>query len=143
MLLALLDLRPHSEWSDARDPMLRTVEIMEWLREHYGKDYRPNTRETIRRQTLHQFIDSGLVVINPDDPTRAINSPKSCYGELHALFGGVSAGLVFVSCFPTRAEMRRHLADIAWETDVWCADAPSHLIHFDGERFLGPYPTEL
>ncbi len=50
---------------------------------------------------------------------------------------------MFVSCFPSRAETRKYLADIAWETEVWCADAPSHLIHFDGERFLGPYPTEL
>ena len=65
------------------------------------------------------------------------------YGELQDLFGGGSAGLVFVSCFPSRAETRKYLAEIAWETEVWCADAPSHLIHFDGERFLGPYPTEL
>ena len=35
--------------------------------------------------------------------------------------------------------MGRYLSDISWETEVWCADAPSHLIHFDGERFLGPY----
>jgi hypothetical protein len=31
------------------------------------------------------------------------------------------------------------LVEIAWETDVWVADSPSHLIHFNGERFLGPY----
>jgi hypothetical protein len=64
------------------------------------------------------------------------------YGELRALFGASSAELVLVSCFPSRAEMRKHLAVIAWETEVWCADAASHLIHFDGERFLGPYDTE-
>ena len=79
VLLALLDLRPDSSWADARSPMLRTVGIMDWLREHYGKDYKPNTRETIRRQTLHQFVDAGLVVLNPDDPSRAINSPRTCY----------------------------------------------------------------
>jgi hypothetical protein len=39
-----------------------------------------------------------------------------------------------------RAAMREYLPDIAWETEVWVADAPSHLIHFNGERFLGPYP---
>ncbi len=61
------------------------------------------------------------------------------YGELKELFKGSSAGLVYVSCFPSRAEMRRHLRQIAWETEVWCADDPTHLIHFDGERFLGPY----
>ncbi len=35
--------------------------------------------------------------------------------------------------------MRKYLAAIAWETDVWCADNADHLIHFNGERFLGPY----
>lgn len=79
VLLALLGLRPDAGWESARSPMLRTVEIMDWLREHYSKDYKPNTRETIRRQTLHQFVDAGLVVLNPDHPTRAINSPKNCY----------------------------------------------------------------
>ncbi len=283
VLLALLDLRPGATWKDAQSPMLRTVEIMDWLKLHYGKDYKPNTRETIRRQTLHQFVDAGLLVLNPDEPTRPVNSPRTCYqvepaalallrmrdlrgfdkalrlylagrpglvakyarqrqqdmvpvslldgtpvaltpggqnallkliveefcprwtpgarivyigdagrddpvfdartldelgvqldkhgkfpdlivylpdrnwlvlmeaasshgpvdakrhGELSALFGSSSAGLVFVSCFPSRAEMRGYLNEIAWETDVWCADAPSHLIHFNGERFLGPY----
>lgn len=39
----------------------------------------------------------------------------------------------------TRAIMRKYLTLIAWETEVWCADDPTHLIHFNGERFLGPY----
>ena len=60
-------------------------------------------------------------------------------GELAALFATCTAGLVYVSCFPSRSEMRRYLSHIAWETDVWCADNPTHLIHFNGERFLGPY----
>lgn len=283
VLLALIQIVPNGHWIYARDPMLRTVEIMDWVGAEYGKVYRPNTRETIRRQTLHQFRDAGLVLQNPDDPSRAINSPKNCYrlapaalkvlrafgspsydeakaayldaqpglrsmyaaareqellpvtlvdgsvveltpggqnvllkdmveqfcarwtpgarvlyigdagrddpiyeehaleelgvrldkhgklpdlivflpdrnwlvlmeaasshgpvdakrhGELSALFGASSAGLVFVSCFSSRGEMRKYLADIAWETDAWCAQDPSHLIHFNGERFLGPY----
>ena len=61
------------------------------------------------------------------------------HSELAELFVGSSTGLVFVSCFPDRREMRKYLADIAWETEVWCADNPTHLIHFNGERFLGPY----
>lgn len=61
------------------------------------------------------------------------------HGELSCLFAGSIAGLVFVTAFPSRPVMTRYLSDIAWETEVWCADAPSHLIHFDGERFLGPY----
>ena len=40
--------------------------------------------------------------------------------------------------FPDMAEFRRHMADIAWETEVWIADSPTHMIHFNGEKFLGP-----
>ena len=60
-------------------------------------------------------------------------------GELSSLFEGSTAGLVYVSCFPSRDEMRKYLHQIAWETEVWCADNPTRLIHFNGERFLGPY----
>ncbi|GMV44451.1 MAG: hypothetical protein AMXMBFR64_61670 [Myxococcales bacterium] len=63
------------------------------------------------------------------------------HSELNRLFAGASAGLVFVTAFPTRAVMARYLADIAWETEVWVADSPSHLIHFNGDRFLGPHRT--
>jgi len=283
VLLALLELRPSTPWAKARGPKLRTVELMAWLRERYGRDYKPNTRETIRRQTLHQFVEAGLVLFNPDAPDRPVNSPKNCYqiepgaldllsafgtqrfdrmlagylertpglraqyqraraqnqipvtlpggdavtltpggqnqllklaieefcprftpgghvlyvgdagrqdpvfeenvlaglgvaldkhgklpdlivyladrewlvlveaaashgpvdgkrrGELERLFAEASAGLVFVSCFQSRDEMRKYLSEIAWETEVWCADNPCHLIHFNGERFLGPY----
>jgi hypothetical protein len=61
------------------------------------------------------------------------------HAELARLFAGAKVGLVYVTAFPTRAIMARHLGEIAWETEVWVAEAPSHLIHFDGERFLGPY----
>lgn len=59
--------------------------------------------------------------------------------ELARLFAGSSVGLVYVTAFPNRAIMARYLPEIAWETEVWVADAPSHLIHFNGIRFLGPY----
>lgn len=61
------------------------------------------------------------------------------HAELARLFCGAKAGLVFVTAFPDRVTMSRYLGEIAWETEVWVADAPSHLIHFDGDRFLGPY----
>lgn len=61
------------------------------------------------------------------------------HAELAKLFAPSKAGLVYVTAFPTRAIMSRYLGDIAWETEVWVADAPSHLIHFNGARFLGPY----
>ena len=283
VLLALAGLRADEPWAEAQSALLRTLEIMAWIRDEYGTDYKPNTRETIRRQTLHQFVEAGLVAYNPDDPLRAVNSPRACYqlepaalevvrayrqpqfeaqlrayrrdvpslrdmraaerdlrripvtlpdgsqvtlspggqnplirdvveefcprftpggivlylgdadekwsvfeqqrlarlgvhvdshgkmpdivvhlpdrdwlvlmeaasshgpvdgkrhNELKRLFKGSKAGLVFISCLPSRAELRKYLKDIAWETDVWCADSPSHLIHFNGERFLGPH----
>jgi BsuBI/PstI restriction endonuclease domain len=46
---------------------------------------------------------------------------------------------VFVTAFMSRREMVKFLPDISWETDVWVANAPSHMIHFNGVRFLGPY----
>ena len=61
------------------------------------------------------------------------------HAELAQFFGKGTAGLVYVTAFPNRAIMSRYLGEIAWETEVWVADAPSHLIHFNGERFLGPY----
>lgn len=63
------------------------------------------------------------------------------HGELANLFSGATPGLVYVTAFPDRRTMAKYLADISWETEVWCADAPTHLIHFDGERFLGPYDS--
>src|SRR5690606_27798135 len=55
--------------------------------ETYDKDYAPNTRETIRRFTLHQFAEAGLVVQNPDRPDRPTNSPKWCYQIEPAAYG--------------------------------------------------------
>jgi hypothetical protein len=61
------------------------------------------------------------------------------HDELKELFKDAKPGLVFVTAFPTRAVMAKYLPEIAWETEVWCAEAPTHLIHFNGVRFLGPY----
>jgi len=282
-LLALLNLTPGTAWADAQNPLVGITPIMNWAREHYDKEYAPNTRETIRRQTMHQFRDAGIALYNPDKPGRPVNSPKAVYqvepaalallrtfgtpawhesltaylaeretlvaryamereqnripveiapgkeitlspgehseliraiianfaprfapgsllvyagdtgdkwayfdapllaalgvdvephgkmpdvvlhftaknwllliesvtshgpvdGKRHAelakLFAGSTAGLVYVTAFPNRAIMSRYLGEIAWETEVWVADAPSHLIHFNGVRFLGPY----
>lgn len=78
-LLALLDLKPLTPWASARSRMIGITPIMDFCRQHYGTSYAPNTRETFRRQTMHQFVEAGLVVANPDDPDRAVNSPKWCY----------------------------------------------------------------
>ena len=282
-LLALVDLRPSGAWDQLRRPLMGITPIMDYAREHYGREYAPNTRETFRRQTMHQFVEAGIAQYNPDDPGRPVNSPNACYqvseealrvikaygtaawdaaverwveigtplaakwaqdrqmqmipvkvakrrevaltpgahselirdilksfaprfapgaeviyvgdtgdkvghfdeerlaglgvtvdrhgkmpdvvlyfaeknwlllveavtshgpmdakrhNELADLFGAARAGLIYVTAFPDRKVMGRYLTDISWETEVWCADAPSHLIHFDGKRFLGPY----
>lgn len=63
--------------------------------------------------------------------------------ELKELFSGCKAGLVFVTAFSTRDVMRSFLTQISWETEVWVAENPEHMIHFNGERFLGPYPDAM
>ena len=78
-LLALLDLTPEQAWKKAGAPLIGITPVMDWIRKHYGKEYAPNTRETIRRQTMHQFVDAGLVIYNPDKPSRAVNSPAAVY----------------------------------------------------------------
>lgn len=281
-LLALLNLKPDASWSDAGSPLRGITPIMEFIAEFYGKQYKPNTRETIRRQTVHQFIEAGIVIPNPDKPSRPPNSPKTVYqieestlklvksyeteewadnltqylksietlkeryaqeremklipielggqiiflspggqnllikkiidefcsrftpggkliyvgdaadkwmwfdretlqdlgvtinvhgkmpdvvvyhvkkkwlvlveavtshgpidpkrrNELQVLFENSTAGLVFVTAFLTRTEMAKYLNEISWETEIWVAESPSHMIHFNGERFLGPY----
>ena len=285
-LLGLLDLSPLDPWSSASAPLCRVTQLMDWMRDVYGKHYQPNTRETIRRFTLHQFIEMGLILHNPDNSERPTNSPSSVYqiepsalalirlfgttewdtalasylasvedenrlrekarqmeripvtlpdgqtlllsaggqnvlvkeiveqfaprftpggnlvylgdtdekdkfydvgylkrlgveidphgkmpdviihhleknwliiieavtshgpvnalrhNQLKDLFAGSSAGLVFVTAFLNRSVMREYLPEIDWETEVWVADAPEHLIHFDGERFRGPYESD-
>lgn len=284
-LLALLNLTPGKPWSEAEDPLIGITPIMDWAREHYRKEYAPNTRETVRRQTMHQFVDAGIALYNSDDPARPVNSPRAVYqiepaalallrtygstkwhnsltgylakrqtlaaryarvreqnripvqvapgqkihlspgehselikaviedfasrfvpggvliyagdtgdkwgyfdavsladlgvnvevhgkmpdvvihhpernwlllvesvtshgpvdGKRHAelarLFATSKAGLVYVTAFPDRSLMSRYLGEIAWETEVWVADAPSHLIHFNGAQFLGPHTS--
>lgn len=282
-LLAILDLNPTTAWREASAPLLGISELMRFMADHYEKNYAPNTRETVRKDTVHQFVQAGLLLKNPDNLRRPTNSPKTVYQvapillglvrtfgsqqwrqklerylesvpslrdqyarerrmervplllptgktvnlspggqsrlvkkvlndfcafftpggevvyigdtaekwaylnekllqelgveigehgkipdvvvylrdkgwlvlieavesqgpmdpkrqlELRDLFLGAKAGLVFVTAFQNRKTMAKHLGALAWETEVWIAEAPSHLIHFDGERFLGPY----
>lgn len=282
-LLALLGMTPRRRWADAKKPLLGITEMMQHFKQHFGKKYAPNTRETVRRFTVHQFVQMGLVRANPDDPQRPVNSPDNRYqiapklltlarqydsptwneslkrfvnsakalrrlqprerkmamisvrlpdgrelkvtaggqnevikkiveefcprftaggvlvyigdtgdkqrhleagylqrlgltidehgkmpdvvvhlpeknwlvlieavtshgpielkrhNELKKLFKSAKAGLVFVTAFLTRRAMTKYLPEIAWETEVWVAESPSHIIHFNGERFLGPY----
>ncbi len=288
-LLALLDLKPNTPWSKASDPLRGITPIMDFIAVIYGRKYAPNTRETVRRQTVHQFVEAGLAIPNSDKPERPTNSPKAVYqieanalrlirsfgtdewdedlkaylktietlkrryaqeremrripltlpsgqeinlspggqnvlvekilkefcelytpggkplyvgdtakkwayfdnesldklgvtieahgkmpdvvvhytglkndknwlvlieavtshgpvnpkrkDELTRLFKGSKAGLVFVTAFPDRKTMVKYLNDISWETEVWVAEYSTHLIHFNGKRFLGPYES--
>lgn len=284
-LLALLHLTSDKNWNQVDSPLIGITPIMEFCRNYYAKEYAPNTREAVRRQTIHQFVESGIALYNPDDQKRPVNSPKAVYqietetfnllktyktetweanldtylskhktlqekyakardhhlislqmsggmelqispgehsgliksiieqfgprfvpggevlyigdtgekwsffdkprlkelgvevnskgkmpdvilfypekkwliliesvtshgpvdgkrhNELATLFRASSVGIVYVTAFPSRSIMSRYIAEIAWETEVWIADAPSHLIHFNGIRFLGPYPS--
>lgn len=294
VLLALANIRPSDNWSNAQAPLLPTVDIMQFIREHYGQGYKPNSRETIRRQTLHQFEQARIVDRNRDNPARATNSKNNNYSlnepileilkeypngdwqqtieiykeeleslqelyqskldkekipvklpngqeitlspgehnqlhadivhefcprfigeggvvlyigdtassrneggklmvleteqlkaigvppmshdklpdvvvfdekrgwlflieavtshgpvspkrwnELEKALEGCRVGRVYVTAFPDTAEFRRNAADIAWETEVWIAGQPDHMIHFNGDRFLGPHtPSE-
>jgi adenine-specific DNA-methyltransferase len=284
-LLALLDLKPEMSWSQSKKPLMSITPIMEFCQKFYGKQYAPNTRETFRRHSMHQFVDAGLAIPNPDNPNRPINSPKFCYQieptahellrafgtdlwtdklkaylrsvetlreryararemkkipvslvegkdiyltsgahsklvkaiieefaprfvpgghiiyvgdtgdkwryfdenalqdlgvtvdihgkmpdvvihhvekdwlvlieavtshgpvnpkrreELAILFEQARSGLVYVTAFLTRSDMAKYIGDISWETEVWVKEAGTHLIHFNGQRFLGPYES--
>ena len=78
-LLALIDLKESTPWAEAKSRVIRIHDIMAFIQENYGKKYAENTRETIRRQTLHQFEQAALAVRNPDEPTRPTNSPNNVY----------------------------------------------------------------
>lgn len=78
-LLALLDLKEHDNWSGARKRIIRIHDILLFIQSSYNRQYAENSRETIRRQTIHQLIQAGIVDINPDDASRPTNSPNTVY----------------------------------------------------------------
>ncbi len=59
--------------------------------------------------------------------------------ELKKLFKNATPGIVYISAFPDRKTINRFFKDISWETEVWIADAPTHMIHFNGDRFMDPH----
>ena len=262
-LLALLNITPDKAWGEAGSPLVGITPMMDFAREYYGKDYAPNTRETFRRFSMHQMVQAGIALYNPDMPDRPTNSPKAVYQispaaldvikaygsrdwtgklaafksmastltaqyakerlmdmvkvkirkdlqvslspgkhneliraiiedmaprfipgstlvyigdtgekwgffddalsarlgfsveavtshgpvdskryiELSELFASVHADKVFISAFPDKRTFARFAPDVAWETEVWVADNPTHMVHFNGDKFLGPYKT--
>lgn len=53
--------------------------MMDFFAQYYGKKYAPNSRETVRRHTVHQFLGAGLIIANPDNLGRPINSGQTVY----------------------------------------------------------------
>lgn len=78
-LFALLMMSPDTAWKDAGNPLIGITPIINWIAEYFGRRYAPNSRETIRRKTMHQFCDAGISLYNPDMPDRPVNSPNAVY----------------------------------------------------------------
>jgi type II restriction enzyme len=64
-------------------------------------------------------------------------SPKR-YIELEKVFEKCKAGKIYVTAFLDFTTYKKYANNIAWDTEVWIAEMPSHMIHLNGEKFLGP-----
>ncbi len=62
--------------------------------------------------------------------------------ELEEVLTTCSVPRIYVSAFPDFAEFNRPADQIAWETDVWLAEAPTHLLHYNGDKFLIPHSRQ-
>ncbi len=282
-LLALAGVEESTPWTEAsRVSKKVTKGIMHFIAESYKREYAPNTRETVRRQVLHQFVQARVADLNPDIPDLPVNSPRTHYAltdealeaiktfgtdswvnaakafidsvgslqklyakeresslipvklsddteinlspgkhnevqkaivedfaprfakkskvlylgdtakkdlyvdaesleqlgipidqhsklpdvviydeernwlylveavtshgpvspkrvvELEAFLTECTAGKIYVTAFPDFTEFKKHSKEIAWETEVWIMEIPDHMIHFNGDRFMGP-----
>src|SRR5260221_1482987 len=77
--LALLDLVADAPWSAASNPLRGITPIIEFIAKAYGIRYAPNTRETIRDEAVKYFVETGLLLRNPDNPIRPTNSGQTAY----------------------------------------------------------------
>lgn len=62
------------------------------------------------------------------------------HAELEAMLRDCPAGRVYVTAFLNFSAFKKYASDIVWESEVWIAEFPDHMIHFNGDKFLGPYP---
>jgi type II restriction enzyme len=73
----------------------------------------------------------------------AVHSSNPISKERHLILETFTANCpvpkVYVSVFANRQEFRKWVCDISWETEVWLVESPDHMIHFNGDKFLGPY----
>lgn len=75
------------------------------------------------------FIES-ITSVGPMDPKRII--------EIEAMTKNVTAGKIYISTFLDFSTFKKFSDQLAWETEVWIADMPDHMIHLNGDKFLGP-----
>lgn len=127
-LLALARLTEASSWADATNTRLGVRAILDWIREELDFPVAENTRETYRRQTLHQFRDAGFVILNEDDPSRATNSSLNNYKL-------TDAALSVLRAFGTR-----EFDDLV---NRYLEDAPGLLAIYRAERDLTRIPVTL
>lgn len=91
-LLALCDIKPNSKWSNATKESLKISKgIMAFCKNAYKKEYAPNTRETFRRQVLHQFVQARIADYNPDNPSLPVNSPNAHYALTDEAYEAIKA----------------------------------------------------
>lgn len=93
--------------------------------------------ETMPDIVVHDLENNWLFLIEAVSSHVPI-SPKHRQ-ELKELFAGSKAGIIYVTAFLDRRTMVKYFDDIAWETVAWIAETPTHLIHLNGKRLLGPY----
>ena len=75
------------------------------------------------------FIES-VTSVGPISPKRII--------EISEMTKKVTAGKIFVTAFPDFAIYKRFSESLAWDTEAWIADRPEHMIHMNGDKFMGP-----
>lgn len=75
------------------------------------------------------FIES-VTSVGPMDPKRII--------EITEMTKNVTAGKIFVTAFQNFAVFKKFSDSLAWETEVWISEMPDHMIHLNGDRFMGP-----
>lgn len=85
-LLAIVNITPEKKWQNAEKPLIGITPMMDFTKINYRKEYAPNSRETFRRFSTHQLVQAGVVLYNPDDPSRPVNSPKAVYQISPAAF---------------------------------------------------------
>lgn len=98
----------------------------------------PCDRTTAPDVVIHDQERGWLFLFDAVESRRHMDEARR--EKLAARFAPCGKGLVFFSAFADRDSFSRFAESIAWETEVWIADEPDHMIHYNGRRFLGPYP---